>query len=79
MLDKCDIYLPSTCFGKENMRLYTSFKELPKKGYGVVFLKDKERLLAKAKKVDWSAVAFLSTNSMFNLRTSIITATLSQA
>jgi hypothetical protein len=79
MLDKCDIYLPSTCFGKENMRLYTSFKELPKKGYGVVFLKDKERLLEKAKKVDWSAVAFLSTNSMFNLRTSIITATLSQA
>ena len=79
MLDKCDIYLPSTCFGKENMRLHDSFKELPKKGYGVVFLKDKERLLAKAKKVDWSAVAFLSTNSMFNLRTSIITATLSQA
>jgi len=77
MLDKCDIYLPSTCFGKENMRLYNSFKELPKKGYGVVFLKDKERLLEKAKKVDWSAAAFLSTNSMFNLRTSIITATLS--
>jgi hypothetical protein len=79
MLDKCDIYLPSTCFGKENMRLYTSFKELPKKGYGVVFLKDKDKLLEKAKKVDWSAVAFLSTNSMFNLRTSIITATMSQA
>ena len=79
MLDKCDIYLPSTCFGKENMRLHNSFKELPKKGYGVVFLKDKERLLEKAKKIDWSAVAFLSTNSMFNLRTSIITATLSQA
>jgi hypothetical protein len=78
MLDKCDIYLPSTCFGKENMRLYASFKELPKKGYGIVFLKDKERLLEKAKKVDWSAAAFLSTNSMFNLRTSIITATLSQ-
>ena len=31
MLNKCDIYLPSTCFGKENMKLYTSFEDLPGK------------------------------------------------
>lgn len=73
MIGKCHIYLPSTCFGKENMKLYTSFDELPgKKGYGVVFFKDKEMNISKAKTVDWSSVAFLSTNSAYNLRTSIV-------
>lgn len=73
MIGKCDVYLPSTCFGKENMKLYTSFDELPgKKGYGVVFFKDKEMNISKAKTVDWSSVAFLSTNSAYNLRTSIV-------
>jgi len=73
MIGKCDIYLPSTCFGKENMRLYSSFEELPgKKGYGVVFFKEKEKMISKAKKTDWSSVAFLSTNSAYNLRTSIV-------
>ena len=73
MLEKCDIYLPSTCFGKENMKLYTSFNELPgKKGYGIVFFKRKATNIAKAKRVDWSSVAFLSTNSAYNLRTSVI-------
>ena len=43
MANKCDMYLPSTCFGKHNMKYYTSFDELPnKKGYGIVFHKDKE-------------------------------------
>jgi len=73
MIGKCDMYLPSTCFGKENMKLYTSFEELPgKKGYGVVFFKDKERYLSIAQTIDWSSVAFLSTNSAYNLRTSIV-------
>jgi hypothetical protein len=73
MIGKCDIYLPSTCFGKENMKLYTSFEDLPgKKGYGIVFFKDKESNTLKAKTIDWSSVAFLSTNSAYNLRTSII-------
>jgi hypothetical protein len=73
MIGKCDIYLPSTCFGKENMKLYTSFDKLPgKKGYGVVFFKDKEANISKAKTIDWSSVAFLSTNSAYNLRTSIV-------
>lgn len=73
MLDKCDIYLPSTCFGEESMKLYTSFKDLPnQKGYGVVFLKDKEKLLDKSKSIDWKKVGFLSTNSSINLRTSLI-------
>ncbi len=73
MIDKCDLYLPSTCFGKENMKLYTSFDKLPgKKGYGVVFFKNKEANILKAQKTDWSLVAFLSTNSAYNLRTSLI-------
>ena len=73
MLDKCDIYLPSTCFGKEVMRVYDSFSELPgKKGYGVVFKNDKKKYMKLSKEIDWSSVAFLSTNSAYNLRTSLI-------
>lgn len=73
MIGKCDVYIPSTCFGKEKMRLYSSFDELPgKKGYGVVFLKDKTVMMKKAKEIDWSSVSFLSTNSAYNLRTSMI-------
>lgn len=73
MIGKCDLYLPSTCFGKENMRIYKSFEELPgKKGYGIVFFTDKERMIMKAETIDWSMASFLSTNSAYNLRTSII-------
>jgi hypothetical protein len=73
MLDKCDIYLPSTCFGKETMRMYDSFNELPgKKGYGIVFHKSKADMIKKAKEIDWGSISFLSTNSAYNLRTSLI-------
>jgi hypothetical protein len=75
MIGKCDAYLPSTCFGKEKMRVYSSFQELPgQKGYGIVFLKDKEALLAKTKTIQWADVSFLSTNSAYNLRSSMILA-----
>ena len=78
MLDKCDLYLPSTCFGKENMKLYDSFNELPgRKGYGIVFLKNKENMCQHSKTIDWSNVSFLSTNSAYNLRTSLIIDSLS--
>ena len=72
MLDKCDVYLPSTCFS--GMRAYNSFEELPnKRGYGVVFYKNKDVLLkAFFEKINWSNVAFLSTNSAINLRTDLI-------
>ena len=73
MIDKCDVYLPSTCFGKENMKIYDSFEDLPgRKGYGIVFFTDKNSMLNKAKNTDWSSISFLSTNSAYNLRTSII-------
>jgi hypothetical protein len=74
MFDICDAYIPSTCFGKENMRYYRSFRELPNgKGYGIVFLKNKSVNLQKFKQIEWSNVSFLSTNSAYNIRTSQIT------
>jgi len=73
MFHKCDAYIPSTCFGKENMRYYENFDTLPrKKGYGIVFTSDKENNLKKFKSINWSDVAFLSTNSAYNIRTSQI-------
>ena len=73
MLDKCHVYLPSTCFGKDTMHVYESFASLPnKKGYGIVFLKDVEEMCKRSSSIDWSSVAFLSTNSAYNLRTSLI-------
>ena len=73
MIGKCDLYIPSTCFGKENMKIYNSFEELPgKKGYGIVFNKDKTNMANKALTINWGNVAFLSTNSAYNLRSSQI-------
>ena len=73
MLYSCDIYLSSTCFGKDNMIYYNSFDELHRqKGYGIVFLKNKEESLKKFKNIDWSTVAFKSTNSAYNIRKSQI-------
>lgn len=70
---ECDVYLPSTCYGKENMKYYLSFDDLPKrKGYGIVFIKNKKENMIKFKSIDWSKVAFLSTNSALNIRTSQI-------
>jgi len=73
MLSSCHIYLPSTCFGKEAMRVYDSFESLPnRKGYGLVFLVDRVTQEARARSIDWGSVSFLSTNSAYNLRTSLI-------
>ena len=73
MFNKCDIYIPSTCFGKENMKYYETFDELPnKKGYGIVFNKNKKENLKKFKEIKWNEIAFLSTNSAYNIRTSQI-------
>jgi hypothetical protein len=74
MINKCDIYLPSTCFGNA-MKVYSSFYDLPNhKGYGVVFLKNKTDMIKKSYSIDWKSVGFLSTNSAINLRTSLIVA-----
>jgi hypothetical protein len=55
------------------MKYYTSFNTLPnKKGYGLIFSKNKEQLIEKVKNIDWTKISFLSTNSAYNLRTSQI-------
>jgi len=73
MIGKCDIYIPSTCFGKKNMKCYQNFEDLPgKKGYGIVFHNNKNDMIAKALSTQWDVIAFLSTNSSCNLRSSQI-------
>ena len=55
------------------MKIHLSFDDLPrKKGYGIVFLKNIDTNLNKFKNIDWSSVAFLSTNSAYNIRSSQI-------
>ena len=73
MIGKCDIYIPSTCFGIENMKCYQNFEDLPgKKGYGIVFTDDKKAMINKMLTIEWNKIAFLSTNSAYNLRSSQI-------
>lgn len=73
MLLACDVYLPSTCFGRHNTVCHDGFERLPgRRGYGVVF-RDKS-LLPAFRAVDWGDIAFLSTNSAYNLRRSQILA-----
>lgn len=73
MIGKCDIYIPSTCFGKENMKCYETFEELPgRKGYGIVFNNNKDNMKKKMLSIIWNEIAFLSTNSAYNLRSSQI-------
>tara|TARA_R110000851_G_scaffold135147_4_gene270569 strand:- start:427 stop:1482 length:1056 start_codon:yes stop_codon:yes gene_type:complete len=75
MFNACDIYIPSTCFGKNTMTSYNTFDELPgRKGYGIVFNIDRDVNIKKFRELDWSTIAFLSTNSAYNLRTSQIAA-----
>ena len=72
MLEKCDVYLPSTCF--KGMQAYDSFYKLPnRRGYGIVFFKEKSQLMKLFfKSVNWNDIAFTSTNGAKNLRTDLI-------
>lgn len=73
----CDYYLPSTCFGKDLMKVYYNFEELPhRRGYGIVALSDKTLIDEVINNVDWSKVSFTSTNGAFNLRFDIIQKTI---
>ena len=70
-IDKCDLYLPSSCF--KGMGAYDSFAALPvKRGYGVIIHKDKKQILDVLRKNDWNKTAFQSTNGATNLRISLI-------
>lgn len=71
MIGKCDVYLPSTTFA--GMKAYKSFYDLPhERGYGIVIKRDKKEIKNILCNTDWEKIAFLSTNSALNLRTSLI-------
>jgi hypothetical protein len=73
MHDKCDYYFASTSFEKEKMKYYSSFEQLPhRRGYGLVILKDKDRVKNIIENINWPEESFLATNSSYNTRTSII-------
>ena len=72
-LYNCDYYLPSTCFGEDNMKVYNDFEKLPhRRGYGIKSLSYKEEIVNIMNETDWSKVAFPSTNGAYNLRFNII-------
>ena len=71
MIERCDLYLPSTCF--RGMMPYRFFAELPnKRGYGIVLLKEKRTVRNILLHSDWNKTAFRSTNGALNLRKSLI-------
>lgn len=76
MLYICDAYLPSTCFHSESrpqMKLYNDFESLPhRRGYGVVILQERDKVMEALQDIDWVEASFLGTNSSLNLRTSLI-------
>ena len=72
-LYSCDFYLPSTCFGEENMRVYQNFEDLPhRRGYGVVVLTRKDDVAEVINSINWSDRSFKSTNGALNLRFDLI-------
>jgi hypothetical protein len=76
----CDFYLPSTVFGKSNMHLYSSFDELPgRKGYGILIDNLTQDVVHSIEAIDWSEVAFVSTNNAYNLRFDLIAKSLIQS
>jgi hypothetical protein len=72
-LYSCDYYLPSTCFGEENMKVYNHFENLPhRRGYGIVVINHHKEIEKVMNTVDWSKQSFKSTNGAFNLRFDLI-------
>ena len=72
-LNTCNYYLPSTCFGKDKMKIYYDFEKLPqRRGYGIVVLSNKDHINSIIEKTNWSDVSFASTNGAYNLRFDLI-------
>ena len=72
-LHSCDFYLPSTCFGEENMKVYYDFENLPhRRGYGIVAIRNKEEITDVMNCIDWANRSFKSTNGALNLRFDLI-------
>jgi hypothetical protein len=72
-LYSCDFYLPSTCFGSDAMTVYNDFEKLPhRRGYGIVVQSRNDEINSIIRDINWSDVAFVSTNGAYNLRFDII-------
>jgi len=72
-INLCDYYLPSTCFGSHNMRLYNDFYSLPQqRGYGIILKKERKQISKIIESIDWFESSFKSTNGALNLRFDII-------
>jgi hypothetical protein len=68
----CDLYLPTTCF-EDKMKIYTNFDDLPqKRGYGIVILKEKEKIEKILTNTEWKKNSAVSTNGALNLRFDLI-------
>lgn len=73
MHDSCDYYFALSSFDKAKMKYYYSFEELPNRiGYGLVILKDRDRVKSIIERISWPDESFLATNSSYNMRTSKI-------
>ena len=73
MQDKCDYYFASSSFDKEKMTYYPTFEQLPnRRGYGLLILKDHDRVKKIVESISWPDVSFLATNSSYNMRTSLV-------
>lgn len=71
MIGVCDFYLPSTTF--KEVKLFNNFEELPhSRGYGIVILKDKEKITKILQDMNWEEICFKSTNAAKNLRAQLI-------
>jgi len=78
-IDKCDIYLPITCFSSESMKVYSDFETLPnRRGFGIIISQSNKDVLNLLKTTNWSDVAFRSTNGAYNLRSDLIKGVLIQ-
>lgn len=79
LTERCDVYLPSTCFPSQ-MRAYEKFGDLPgRRGYGAVAHLERRKALRALRETDWAAAAHRSTNGALNLRRSSILAALRDA
>lgn len=68
----CDYYLPTTCF-EDKMKIYQNFDDLPqRRGYGIVILKEKEKISQILQTTKWKDYSFTSTNGAHNLRFDLI-------
>lgn len=73
MIGKCDFYLPSTCFGSENIKVYDNFDDLPnRRGYGITIHNNKKIIENLFRNVELGEYSFLSTNGAYNLRFDLI-------